>query len=676
MSNPLLKTKGLPDFGSIKADHISDAVNQALKKLRAMLTKLEANKTASFSIAEDIEEIQESIHRLWSPVTHLNSVISTPELRHEHNKCLPMISEFGTEIAQSEKLWALFSELEKQIDDTQVTERMLIFHALREFRLAGVGLTKNDKNKFKQLAKTLVQRQADFEQNLMDATDAFKHHEDDISALKGIPETVIFRAEEQAKKEGKTGWLLTLDPPTYQAIMSHAENEKLRKLYYKAWVTRASDQGPYAGKWNNREILEEIVRLRYESAKILGFKSYADLSLATKMASSTEEVLNFLQELADKSRPVAQTELEELEAFANRKLNVWDVPYYSEKLRQSRFSLSDDELRPFFPLPGVIAGLFDVANKLFEIKIHPQDNVETWHPDVIYYEIFSNQGSLIGGFYTDLYARPNKRGGAWMDECLVKCSLRGKSQKPVAHLVCNFSPPSGDDPALLTHDEVVTLFHEFGHTLHHLLTEVSYPSLSGINGVPWDAVELPSQFLENFAWSPEILPLISGHYRTGKPLPADTLTRLNASRSFQAGLSMVRQLEFALFDFRLHAEYEPSRDSLVEKILKSVRTEVSVLKLPKFNRFANTFSHIFGGSYAAGYYSYKWAEVLAADAFSAFENSEIFDKQIAKKFKQHILATGGSREALDNFKNFRGRSPSLDPLLRQNGILVGDENSS
>ena len=670
MKNPLLESEGLPVFGSIQASHVNGAVQHTLEKMRSKLVKVEASTTPSFKTAEEMEYIQDSIHRVWGPIAHLNSVISTPELRDAYNKCLPMISEFGTEIAQSEKLWAMFSQLEKETDPSDITKRQLILHTLREFKLAGIGLPTETKNKFKELVKTLAQCQASFEQNLMDATDAFKYHETDKTALAGIPNMILSRAKQLAEKEGQTGWLLTLDPPTYQAIMTYAENESLRALYYEAWVTRASDQGPQAGRWDNRALIEEIAGLRHESAILLGFSSYAELSLATKMASSTKEVLEFLQELAEKSRPVAQTELDELEAFADKRLNPWDVSYFSEKLRQSRFGLSDNELRPYFPLPTVITGLFVVAEKLFGIKINPKNDVETWHPDVTYYEIFSGEGSPIGGFFTDLFSRPNKRGGAWMDECLVKHELEGRSQRPVAYLVCNFNPPSGSGPALLTHDDVVTLFHEFGHTLHHLLTEVNYPSLSGINGVPWDAVELPSQFLENYAWAPEVLPLISGHYRTGKALPKETLKTLNASRSFQAGLAMIRQIEFALFDFKLHAEYDPTQGSLAEEILENVRSEVAVMKVPTFNRFPNTFSHVFGGSYAAGYYSYKWAEVLAADAFSAFKDSGIFDEKTASRFRSCILATGGSREALDNFQDFRGRLPSLNPLLLQDGILT------
>lgn len=669
MKNPLLEPVGLPVFGSIQAKHVDNAVQHTLENLRSRLAKVETSATPSFETAEEIECIQDAIHRVWGPITHLNSVISTPELRDAYNKCLPMISEFGTEIAQSEKLWSLFSQLELETDSSHITKRQLISHTLRAFKLAGVGLPNEIKKKFKELVKKLAQCQASFEQNLMDATDAFQCHQTDETALKGIPNTILLRAKEMAEKEGRTGWLLTLDPPTYQAIMTHAENADLRALYYEAWVTRASDQGPQAGLWDNRELIEEITKLRHESAILLGFNNYAELSLATKMASSTKEVLEFLQELAKKSQPVAQTELNELKSFAGRDLNPWDISYFSEKLRQSRFGLSDNELRPYFPLPTVIAGLFAVVEKLFGIKVNAQSGVETWHPDVTYYEIFSANGSTIGGFFTDLFSRQNKRGGAWMDECLVKSELQELSQRPVAYLVCNFSPPSGSDPSLLTHSDVVTLFHEFGHTLHHLLTEVNYPSLSGINGVPWDAVELPSQFLENYAWAPEVLPLISGHYRTGKTLPKKTIKTLNASRSFQAGLAMIRQLEFALFDFKLHAEYDPIQGSLTEKILETVRSEVAIMEVPTFNRFPNSFSHVFGGGYAAGYYSYKWAEVLAADAFSAFKDSGIFDEATAARFKSCILATGGSREAIDNFKNFRGRLPSLNPLLLQDGIL-------
>ena len=668
MKNPLLENDGLPAFNSIRPEHIETAVRHTLEQQRSKLRRAEDVTKPTFECAEELELIQNAIYRMWGPVAHLNAVLSTPEMREAYNACLPLITEFGTEVGQSEALYALFSQLEREVDPTEKTKLKLLSHTLREFRLAGVSLPTRARARFKALVKALAQHQASFEQNLMDATDAFHHHEADDTKLSGVPETVLRRARDLAEAHSQPGWMLTLDPPTYLAIMAHADSEELRSRYYEAWVTRASDQGPLAGRWDNRGLIEDITRLRHESATLLGFDNYAELSLATKMADSPEEVMEFLQDLAQKSRPQAQAELKELTDFAGKPILAWDVSYFSEQLRETQLGLSEDELRPYFPLPRVLEGLFRVVEKLFDLKIQPRDSVEAWHSDVTYYEVISGDETPIGGVFTDLFTRPNKRGGAWMDECLVRSKLKGLSQRPVAYLVCNFSPPLGSDPSLLTHDEVVTLFHEFGHTLHHLLTEVDYPSLAGINGVPWDAVELPSQFLENYAWQPDVLPWISGHYRTGDTLPQEKLDKLSASRKFQSGLAMIRQIEFALFDFRLHVEYDPSKGSRVEEVLARTRQEVAVIDVPPFNRFANTFSHVFGGGYAAGYYSYKWAEVLAADAFSAFEASGTFDRATAQRFRASILATGGSRDGLDTFKEFRGRSPSLEPLLRQSGI--------
>lgn len=668
MKNPLLETKGLPAFNFIRPEHVEAAVQQTLVQQRAKLKQTEKIAAVTFESAEELERIQDVIHRVWSPIAHLNAVLSTPELRDAYNNCLPMIAEFSTEMAQNGTLYALYSQLEQDIDPAEKIKLRLLSHTLRDFRLAGVSLPEAERVRFKHLVTELSQRQAAFEQNLMDATDAFKHHEVNEEVLAGIPDMVLRRAKDLAKAQDRPGWLLTLDPPTYLAVMTHAKNEDLRAHYYEAWVTRASDQGPQAGRWDNRPLIEEIASLRHESALLLGFNNYAEFSLATKMADTPEEVLKFLQNLAEKSKPVAQAELQDLAKFAGKAVEPWNIAYYSEQLKQTRFGLADDELRPYFPLPRVLQGLFRVVEKLFGLKIRANHSIDAWHSDVTYYEVSAKDKSPIGGVFTDFFARPNKRGGAWMDECLVRCKLEGLSQQPVAYLVCNFNPPVDSDPSLLTHDDVVTLFHEFGHTLHHLLTEVDYPSLSGINGVPWDAVELPSQFLENYAWLPEVLPWISEHYQTGQPLPAETLATLNATRTFQAGLSMVRQIEFALFDFRLHAEYVPDQGSRAEEILAHTRQEVAVMEVPSFNRFPNTFSHVFGGSYAAGYYSYKWAEVLAADAFSAFEKKGSFDPGTAEHFRNCILATGGSRDAMDLFKEFRGRAPSLDPLLRQAGI--------
>ena len=672
MNNPLMDTGGLPAFASIAPEHVESAVRQTLESQRQRLLRLEKSPSPGFQCIEELESIQDTVHRLWGTVSHLNAVASTPELRNAHNVCLPMITEFGTDVSQNQAIYGLFSEVQGNIDPGAKTRRQLVANGLRDFRLAGVALPPGPRARFKELVNELAQRQTQFEQNLMDAADAFKHHETDAAAVAGIPDVVLQRGRELALAEDRPGWLLPLDMPTYSAVLTHAENEALRERFYEAWVTRASDQGPHAGRWDNRPLIEKILALRHESAQLLGFEHFAEVSLATKMAGSTDEVLQFLRGLAAASWPAAEAELAELVEFAGKRLQPWDLAYYSERLRQARFGLHQERLRPYFPLPRVLDGLFWVAEALFGLDVRRLEGIETWHKHVEYYEVRGTDGATIGGFFADFFARPGKRGGAWMDECRVRCRLNGLSQNPVAYLVCNFNPATGGDPALLTHDEVVTLFHEFGHTLHHLLTSVDYPSLAGINGVPWDAVEFPSQFLENFAWLPEVLSRLSSHYRTGESLPESTIATLSASRPFLAGLGMVRQLEFALFDFCLHAEYDPERGSGAEEILARTHREVAVMDVPDYNRFANSFGHVFGGGYAAGYYSYKWAEVLAADAFEAFGERGHFDRATANRFRRCILARGGSRDAMELFKAFRGRGPSLEPLLRQSGIDKGE----
>ncbi len=668
VNNPLTDAEGLPAFSAIRSEHVQPAVTQVLKQQRRQLKALERQRTPSFDWALKLERINDAVHRVWGPVAHLNAVVSSPELREAYNRCLPLITKFGIALGQSRKLHVGFSQLEGLVDRSDRTKVQLISHALRDFRLAGVALEDQPRSRFAAIAQELANAQAKFEQNLMDATDAFKHHETAEKAVAGLPETVLDRARRAAEAKELPGWLLSLDPPTYVAVMTHAESETLRKRFYEAWVTRASDQGPDAGRWDNASLIEEILGLRHEAAQLLEFDNYAELSLATKMAGTPEEVLDFLHDLASRSRPVASRELRDLTEFAGRSLNSWDVDFYAERLKQHRLQLAEDELRLYFPLPRVLQGMFRVVETLFGIHVSAREGVDSWHPDVRFFEISSAGGDVLGGFFFDPFTRPNKRGGAWMDECLVRARLTGLNQQPVAYLVCNFNPPGEEQPSLLTHNDVVTLFHEFGHTLHHVLTEVDFPSLAGINGVPWDAVEMPSQFFENYAWLPEVLPWISAHYRTGETLPADKLATLQASRTFHAGLSMVRQLELALFDFRLHVAYDPAAGARVAETLEQVRSEIAVIEPPAFNRFACTFSHVFGGGYAAGYYSYKWAEVLAADAFSAFEERGSFDAGTAEEFRRSILASGGSRDTMDAFTEFRGRAPSLAPLLRQAGI--------
>ena len=706
--NPLLAAGGLPRFAAIRPEHVEPAVEQLLRTQRDALDGLRGVEEPTTDWLKAFEKIHESVHRVWGPVSHLNSVVSSPELRDAYNHCLPLITEFETELAQDAVLHRRFSALDEHIGSADGTEAQVVRHTLREFRLAGVALPEAEKTKFRELMVKLGELQANFEQNLLDATDAFSHHETDADKLAGIPAIVLDGARKAAREKGLDGWLLALNGPTYLAVVAHADSEELRELYYRAWATRASDQGPEPERRDNAPLIDDILKLRHEASTLLGFNDYAEWSLATKMAGSPDEVIAFLRDLAGRSRERARDELQTLNDFAGRELAPWDVSYYGEKLKEERFELSEEELRAYFPLPRVLEGLFALAEQLFGIRLRAVDAggeegqaaveaggvagaaegagaaesaevaeggteaakpaAAAWHESVRYYAISHADGSPLGGLYTDLFARPNKRSGAWMNTCVNRARLNGETQRPVAHLVCNFSPPVDDTPSLLTHNDVVTLFHEFGHSLHHLLTEVEYPSLSGINGVAWDAVELPSQFLENYAWLPEVLKAISGHHETGETLPDEKIATLNGSRTFLSGLAMVRQLEFALFDFELHHAAEPPPVGEVRAVLQRIRDEVAVIQPPEYNRFENTFAHIFAGGYAAGYYSYKWAEVLAADAFAAFEEAGAFDEATAERFRRSILAVGGSRDAMDAFVDFRGREPRLEALLRQSGI--------
>jgi oligopeptidase A len=672
MVNPLLEISQLPRFAAIKTDLVEPAIRELLDAHRAQLRELLEQPTCSWdSLVVPLEEMQHRLSRTWSPVGHLNGVANSDELRAAYNACLPLLTVWHTELGQNEKLYRAYeSILANQGATLSAAQRKLLENALRDFRLSGVALDTERKQQFKELMQKLATTQAKFDENVLDSTNTWVRHVADLSELEGLPASVIDRAAASAKGAGETGWRFTLDAPNYQAVMMHSSHPALRREFYEAWVTRASDQGPLAGRWDNSPLMEEILGLRHQIAQLTGFENYAQYSLASKMAKSTGEVQGFLERLAGVSRNVAQRELDDLTAFAGHKLEPWDVAFYSERLKQQRFSLSEEALRPYFPLPRVLEGLFSVASRLYGISIARRTDVETYHPDVQYYDILEANGAPRGGFFIDLYARPKKRGGAWMDECVGRKHLGAASALPIAYLVCNFTPPSANRPSLLTHTEVVTMFHEFGHGLHHMLTRVDYPSIAGINGVAWDAVELPSQFMENFSWRPEVLPLISGHVDTGEPLPHEDLARLLGSRKYQAAMQSVRQIEFALFDLRIHAEYDPASGGRIAEIIGSVRDQVAVLKPPAFNRFPQSFQHIFSGGYAAGYYSYKWAEVLAADAFGAFEESGVFNEQVATRFRSAILETGGSRDAMDAFIAFRGREPQIEPLLKQLGLAA------
>lgn len=678
MSNPLFDMDGLPPFSRIKAEHVVPAITRLLDENReAIASLLEPGKTYTWeNLVEPLEDLEDRLNKAWSPVSHMNAVVNSEEMREAYNTCLPLLSDYATEIGQNEELYAAYRSLAESTDAAKLddAQRKILENALRDFRLSGVELSPEKKARFKAIAQELSKLTSQFQDNVLDATNAWSKHIEDESLLTGLPESALAMARQTAAAQGKSGWVFNLEFPSYIAVMTYADDRELRREFYTAYSTRASDQGPNAGRWDNSEIMERILALRHEQALLLGYSNYAELSLATKMARSTEEVMHFLNDLASRSLPRAKRDLEELKAFAEQEhgiasLEAWDLAYYSEKLKQYKFALSEEEIRTYFPVTRVVPGMFSVVERLYGIKIRERSGVDVWHPDVKFYEIHDQSGEFLGGFYLDLYARPKKRGGAWMDECVTRRRIGQRIQHPVAYLTCNFAPPTNGEPSLLRHDEVLTLFHEFGHGLHHMLTKVDYLGVSGIHGVEWDAVELPSQFMENFCWEPEALELISGHYRTGEPLPKDLLDKMIAARNFQSGMQMVRQLEFSLFDFRIHLEYDPSRGGWIYPILDEVRKQVAVFIPPPFNRFPHSFSHIFGGGYAAGYYSYKWAEVLSSDAFSLLEEKGIFAPEVGRSFLENILARGGSRKAMELFIAFRGREPTLDALLRHNGIV-------
>lgn len=669
-TNPLLVDGELPRYSAILPTHIEPAVLHVLSTQREKLESLQSHETPDIAWLQDLESVYEAVNRVWSPVTHLNAVDSSPELRAAYNACIPLVTDFYTDLGQNRALYQRFLDLRERLTGEDETVRQILRVGIRDFELAGVGLEGEVRRRYKDIMQGLASLQATFEQNLMDATAAFSYTVTDASALAGIPRDVIERAQHAADEKGQNGWVFSLDPPTYQAIMGHAENSQMREAFYVAWNTRASDQGPHSGQWDNGPFIREILALRREAAKILGFESFAEQSIVTKMVQSTDEVIRFLKDLASRSKAFAERDLEKLGELAGRKLEPWDIGYYSEQLKRRDLKLSEEALRPYFSLDRVLTGLFGLVGELFDIEIRERQGPDVWHETVRFFELRRQDGTKIGGLFTDFYSRPTKRGGAWMDVCRNHSRIRGSVQLPVAHLVCNFSPPVGSTPSLLTHSDVVTLFHELGHALHHLLTEVPYPSLAGINGVAWDAVELPSQFLENYAFQPAVLDRLGYHYESDAPLPREAIATLQKSRTFLAGLAMVRQLEFALFDFKLHDRREATTLEQMRALLDEVRDEVAVITPPAYHRFANGFSHIFAGGYAAGYYSYKWAEVLAADAFAAFEEAGAFDHATAQRFRESILAVGGSRDALDAFVAFRGRAPKLEPLLQQAGIIT------
>ena len=677
MSNPLLQHNLLPPFSSLQPEQIEPAIDQLLADNRQQLEDILNNLTAPSweNLVAPLEAMNDRLSQAWSPVSHMNAVVNSDALRDAYNACLPKLSQYWTEMGQHQGLFSAFKEL-RDSDVYPVlneAQQKVINNALRDFTLSGIALEDADKQRYAELQQRLSELTTKFSENLMDATDGWNKVLKSEDELAGLPEMAIAAAKQQAEAKGEDGWLITLDFPSYFPVITYADNRELRREVYEAFATRASDQGPHAGKWDNSPLMTEILELRAELATLLGFANYAEYSLATKMAENTSQVISFLEDLAAKSLPVAKQELAELTEFAQQehgvdKLEAWDISYYGEKLKQARYAISQEELRPYFPMPKVLNGMFQVASRLFDIEIEEVTEFDSWHKDARLFNV--QRGSeTIARFYLDPFAREKKRGGAWMDECRVRRRLNdGAIQLPVAYLVCNFNSPVGDKPALLTHNEVTTLFHEFGHGLHHMLTRIESADVSGINGVAWDAVELPSQFMENWCYEPEALALISGHYESGETLPQDMLDKMLAAKNFQSGMMMVRQLEFSLFDFRLHAEYQPG-ETEVQAILNDVRSQVAVIQAPEFNRFQHSFSHIFAGGYAAGYYSYKWAEVLSADAFSRFEEEGIFDPQAGRDFRSNILEMGGSREPMELFTAFRGRPPQVDALLRHSGIV-------
>ncbi|WP_289118318.1 oligopeptidase A [uncultured Idiomarina sp.] len=674
--NPLLEQGQLPDFENIKPEHVKPAVEQCINDARQTIDDVLARGDFSWNgLIEPLTDADEKLEHVWAPVSHLNSVVSTPELREAHDSCLPLLSDYATYVGQHKGLFDAYETLRNSDEFAELTEaqQKLINDTLRDFRLSGVDLPADKKKRYAEISSRLSDLSSTFSNNLLDATHAWTCLITDESRLAGLPDSIKEAAKEAAEDQEKEGWLFTLDIPSYLPVMLYAEDRELRKDMYQAFVTRASETGPNGGKFDNSAVMDETLALRHEMAKLLGFNDYAEMSLATKMAESPEQVLGFVKDLADKSMPQAKEEYAEVEAFAKEqgveKMEAWDVPYFSEQLKQQRYSISDELLRPYFPEQQVLNGLFEVVKRLFGMTVSEQKDVKTWHENVRFFRIHDADGHLRGSFYLDLYARQGKRGGAWMADFVGRrVNADGELQNPVAFLTCNFSKPVGGKPALFTHDEVLTLFHEFGHGLHHMLTQVDTAGLSGINGVEWDAVELPSQFLENWCWEPEALALISGHYETGEPLPQELLDKMLAARNYQSAMQMMRQLEFSLFDMRIHHEFDESKGARISEILSEVREQTSVRIPPEYNRFQHSFGHIFAGGYAAGYYSYKWAEVLSSDAFARFEEEGIFSAATGRDFLQVILERGGSRKAADLFQEFRGREPSVEPLLRHSGI--------
>jgi oligopeptidase A len=687
--NPLLNQTDLPHFSQIKPEHVEPAIDELLTNARKVVADcLKKNEIYTWeNLIEPIETAEDRLNKTWSPVSHLNSVMNNDELRDAYNACLPKLSDYATEMGQNEKLFHAYKSIvsHETFGDLTKAQRKVLTNALRDFKLSGVALPAEQKQRYKEISLELSSLASRYEENVLDSTNAWTKLITDVNELEGLPETALAQAKQSAEmfhvkhskasrgtfhvKPETNSWLITLQFPSYIAVMTYADKRDLRHEVYKAYATRASE-----GDFDNTEIMEQILALRHEEAQLLDFANYAELSLATKMANSTDDVISFLEDLAQKSLPQARQDLADLKKFALEnygidELQAWDVSYLSEKMRQKHYQLSQEEVKSYFPVAKVLNGLFEILNRLYGLTFTEITEFDRWHETAQLFEATDRAGQKRGRFYLDLFARTKKRGGAWMDDCIGRRKLDDENmQLPVAFLVCNFTPPTADTPSLLTHDDVTTLFHEFGHGLHHVLTQVDYLGVSGISGVAWDAVELPSQFMENWCWEKDALALISSHYQTGEALPDSLFEKMLAAKNFQAGMVMVRQLEFSLFDFHIHRDFDPKRGGRIYEILAAVREKVAVMLPPEFNRFAHSFSHIFAGGYSAGYYSYKWAEVLSSDAFSLFEEKGIFDAETGRAFLTNVLEMGGSDDAMELFKNFRGREPSVEALLRHNGI--------
>jgi oligopeptidase A len=673
MNNPVLNRKSLPLFDQIQPDHISPAIESMLKEANALIESLKKmSSTVSWgNFVEPIEIISEKISRAWGQIEHLNAVVNSDNLRKAYNDNLIKLTEFYTNLSQDESLYNKYQSLKDSESFKSLTssQKRIIDNVLRDFKLGGAELNETDKKKFKTIQEKLAKLSTQFEENILDATNEFSIFVDHLDELAGIPEENIKKAYAEAKEDKKEGYKFTLHFPSYLPVMQYADSRSLREKLYLAYATRASELA--SAKFDNTKLIEEILALRYESSKLLGFKNFTEMSLVTKMAKSSEEVVSFLMDLANKAKPFALKDMDELKSFSKtlniEKLEAWDIAYVSEKLRQAKYSFSENEVKQYFPEHRVLKGLFKVVETIFNLKIIKSD-APTWHKDVSFYSIKNENDELVGQFYFDLYARNHKRGGAWMDEAISRYKNSLESSHPVAFLTCNFSSPSDKNPALFSHDDVITLFHEFGHGLHHMLTRVDDYSISGIKGVEWDAVELPSQFMENFCWEWDVVKHMTEHVDNKNPLPKTLFDKMIEAKNFQSGMQTLRQIEFSLFDIRLHTEYSDQNKIKPLELLETIRDEIAVVRPPSWNRFPNSFSHIFAGGYAAGYYSYKWAEVLAADAFSLFEEEGILSSHAGQKFQDEVLSKGGSRPAMDSFIAFRGREPSVDALLRHNGM--------